>query len=93
MNQFRLEYIYTWKVTRKLLCSYPKQAKMSFYFFYIIGDRRAELVLPGRIGTNKKGEKVGKGCGKVNIIQKLVYIYVNGKMVPVETIPGMGVEG
>jgi hypothetical protein len=35
--------------------------------------------------------KMGKGCGRVNIVEILyVNMYANGKMIPVETISGMG---
>jgi hypothetical protein len=40
-------------------------------------------------GTNERGEEVGKKCGKVNIVLS-VHMYVNGKMIPIETISGMG---
>jgi hypothetical protein len=53
------------------LCSYLKQTKMTFYFFYKIGNRRAEQVLPGVIGTSGKGEEVRKMYGRVNIVQIL----------------------
>jgi hypothetical protein len=31
-------------------------------------NRRAEQVLSGGVGINERGNKVGKGCGKVNIV-------------------------
>jgi hypothetical protein len=40
-----------------------------------------------------KGEEVGKGCGRVNIVQILCTHVCKWKMRPVETIPGMGGEG
>jgi hypothetical protein len=36
---------------------------------------------------------VGKGCGRVNIVQVLCTMDVSGKMIPVETIPGLGGGG
>jgi hypothetical protein len=33
---------------------------------------------------------MGKGREMVNIVKYYVYMYINGKMVSVETIPGMG---
>jgi hypothetical protein len=27
---------------------------------------------------------------RFNLVQKCVHLYVNGKMIPIETIPGMG---
>jgi hypothetical protein len=35
----------------------------------------------------------GKRGRKVNTVQKCVHIYVNAKMIPIETIPAMGAEG
>jgi hypothetical protein len=35
------------------------------------------------------GEDVGKGCRSVIWYKYCVHTYVNGKMLPVETIPGM----
>jgi hypothetical protein len=35
---------------------------------------------------------MGKGHGRVNIVH-YVHMYVNGKMIPVETVPGMGGGG
>jgi hypothetical protein len=37
--------------------------------------------------------EVGKGYGRVSIVQILYICYVNGKMIPVETTPGMGEKG
>jgi hypothetical protein len=37
-------------------------------------------------------EAVGKGNGRVNIAQICVHMYVNGRMIPVEIIPGKGGE-
>jgi hypothetical protein len=34
---------------------------------------------------------VGKRGSGVNMVQKCIHMYVNAKMMPVETIPGMGV--
>jgi hypothetical protein len=33
---------------------------------------------------------VGKGCGRVNMVEMLCTHVCNGKMRPAETIPGMG---
>jgi hypothetical protein len=53
------------------LCSYLKQTKMFFFSFTKSEDRRVEQVLPGEVGTSGIGEEVGKGCGRVNIVQIL----------------------
>jgi hypothetical protein len=37
-----------------------------------------------------EGRNIRKGCGKVNMVEYYVLIYENGKMRPVETLPGMG---
>jgi hypothetical protein len=69
------------------LCSYLKQTKLSFLFFFFYKIREQE---GGTGPTSGSGEEVGKGCGKVNMVQILCTYYINGKMIPVETIPGMG---
>jgi hypothetical protein len=30
-----------------------------------------------------------KGCRRMNICKHCVYMYINGKMIPLETLPGM----
>jgi hypothetical protein len=51
------------------LYSYLKQAKISFIFFLFcktgIGGQSRSC------DNNKRGEEVGKGCRRVNIVQKL----------------------
>jgi hypothetical protein len=47
----------------------------------------------GGVGTSGRGEEVGKGCRKVNIVQILYTMYINGKRIPIETIPRMGGGG
>jgi hypothetical protein len=55
------------------LCSYLKQAKLSVFFFPFTKseNRREEQVLPGGIGTSEREKEMGKGCGRVNIVQIL----------------------
>jgi hypothetical protein len=55
-----------------------------------IRDRRTENVLP-RVGLVPVGgaKVAGKGVRKVNMVQKLLHMYINAEMIPVETIPGM----
>jgi hypothetical protein len=38
-------------------------------------------------------EEVGKRYGRVNIVSYCIHMYVNGKMLSVETVPGMGWGG
>jgi hypothetical protein len=40
--------------------------------------------------TSGRGEKVEKECKRVNMGKYCVHMYINGKMIPVETVPGMG---
>jgi hypothetical protein len=56
---------------RNSLCSYLKQAKLSFFSFTKSENRRAEQVLPGEVGTSGRGEEAGKGCKKVNMMHIL----------------------
>jgi hypothetical protein len=44
------------------------------------------------VGTSGRGEDIRKGIGELLWRKCYVYMYVNGKMRPVETIPGMGGE-
>jgi hypothetical protein len=44
---------------------------MSFFSFTKSENRRMEQVLPGGLGTSGRVEEVGKGCGRVNIVQIL----------------------
>jgi hypothetical protein len=37
-----------------------------------------------------EGEVVAKRSRRVSMVQKCVYMYVKAKMIPDETIPGMG---
>jgi hypothetical protein len=57
---------------RNSLYSYLKQTKMSFFSFTKSENRRVEKVLPGGgLGTSGRGVEVGKGCGRVNMVQIL----------------------
>jgi hypothetical protein len=48
-------------------------------------NRRAEQVLMGRISTSERREEVGKGYGRVNVVQILCMLWKNDN---VETVPG-----
>jgi hypothetical protein len=39
-------------------------------------------------GTSGRGEDIRKGCGRVNMVEYYALMYENGKMRPVEAIPG-----
>jgi hypothetical protein len=58
-------------VTRKLLVLNLKQTKMSFFSFTKSENKRAEQILRGGVGTSGRGEIMGKGHGRVNIVQIL----------------------
>jgi hypothetical protein len=83
------------------LCSYLylKQAKKnSLFFSSFLQNQRTGVwnrsySRVGGVGTSGKGEVAGKRGRKVNTVQKCVHIYVNAKMIPIETIPAMGAEG
>jgi hypothetical protein len=45
------------------------------------------------IGISGRGEDVKKGYRRVNIVEYYVLEYGNGKIRPVENIPGIGEEG
>jgi hypothetical protein len=63
---------------RKLLSSYLKQTKMSFFFFfYKIRELEGRTGSAWGICTSGEGKDVGKGCRRVNIYKYCVYMYVN----------------
>jgi hypothetical protein len=71
--------------------------KQKCYFFSLsfakLEIRRAEQVLSGdRSDTSGSGEKVGKGYKRV-WCKYCVYMNVNRKKIPVETVPGTGRRG
>jgi hypothetical protein len=45
------------------------------------------------VDTSRRGEEVGKGCGRVNMVQILCTHVCKWKTRSVETIPGMGGGG
>jgi hypothetical protein len=54
-------------------------------FFYKIREQEAEQVL---LGEAPVGGGEGRGR-KMNMVQKFVHMYVNEKIIPVETVPGI----
>jgi hypothetical protein len=55
----------------KSLCSCLQQTKISFFYFTKSENERARQVLPQGDDASRKGEEVGKECGRVNIAQYL----------------------
>jgi hypothetical protein len=53
-------------------------------------NRKAKQVLPGGLVSVGGGEDVRKGLKRINVMEILLCMYVNGKMRPVETVLGMG---
>jgi hypothetical protein len=41
----------------------------------------------------RRGGDIRKGCRRVNMVEYYALMYENGKMRPVETIPGVGERG
>jgi hypothetical protein len=55
-------------------------------------NRRAEQALSG--GWQQwGGEDIRKGCGRVSMVEYYTLMNENGKLRPVETIPGLGEGG
>jgi hypothetical protein len=63
--------------------------KKSFIFFSSpkSENRRIEYVEGGMGGTGGRVKKVGKVYRRMNIVQIQVCMYINGKLIPVETVP------
>jgi hypothetical protein len=68
--------------------AFLNEQNVIFLFFYKI-----RTVLSGEIGTSEREKDVGKGCGRMNMMQIQLYMYVHGKMILVETVPGMRERG
>jgi hypothetical protein len=59
---------------------------MSFFFFHKLNNRS----LSKEVSTSGGVEGVGKWCRRVNMCKYYVHMFVNVKMIPAKTIPGMG---
>jgi hypothetical protein len=59
-------------------------------FFFLLLNQRTGRQIRSCTGTSGRVQEVGKGHRRVNIVKYCVHMYVNGKMRPVETIPGTG---
>jgi hypothetical protein len=80
------------------LCSYLylKQEKVFFYLFSSIKseNKRAEQVVwEKRTVTSGTREEMGKRAGRVIWYKNCVYMYASMKIIPVESIPGIGAGG
>jgi hypothetical protein len=64
------------------------------FFFYIIGEQEGGTGLAwvggGGLVPVEGGEMSGKRGRMVSIVQNFVHMYVNAKMIPIETVPGIG---
>jgi hypothetical protein len=66
------------------LYSYLKQTKKSFFQKWRTGRLKT-----GPVGASGRGEDIRKGCRRVNMVEYYVLMCENGKMTPVEAVPGM----
>jgi hypothetical protein len=64
-------HIYVEMSQENALYSNLKPAKPSFFIFTKLENRRVKQVLPGEVVTHERGEDIGKGCRRVNIVQIL----------------------
>jgi hypothetical protein len=71
------------------LCGYLylKQAKISFFLFFFYKEQEGRT--GGRLVPVGGGRWRGKEGRRVNMVQKCVHMYVNTKMIPVETVSGI----
>jgi hypothetical protein len=55
------------------LRSYVKEAKMSFFLFFLykIGEQEEQILSGVGVGTSERREEVGKECGRANRMQIL----------------------
>jgi hypothetical protein len=70
-SNWAIIYIYMDVPLGNHLCSHLKQTKKIFFPFTKSEVRKAEQVLSGGIGTSGREEELGKGCGRVNMVQML----------------------
>jgi hypothetical protein len=73
MKQFGLIYIYIYKCYTKIPVSYLKQTKMSFFFFYKMGEQERRIGPVWEGGTSGRGDDVRKGYSRVNFSANTVY--------------------
>jgi hypothetical protein len=76
---------------RNSLCS--SQTSKNVILFFFLSSTKSEEGGPGPrwgvVGIRGSGEVKRKGERRENKVQNCVHMYVNGKMIPVEPIPGM----
>jgi hypothetical protein len=87
MNQLVYNTYKIGNVTMKHSDSYLKQTKMPFR------EQEGKTDSVWGSGYQWEGENIRKRVQKVNMVEVFCTIYENGKMRPIETIPGMGVGG
>jgi hypothetical protein len=71
MNQFRIQYTYTWKSHNETLCIaifYLKQTKMSFSQKQRTGRQNSSYL---GVGTSGSRENIRKGCRRMNMMEIL----------------------
>jgi hypothetical protein len=65
---------------------------VSFLFFLLQNWRtggRNKIFLAGKAGTSGRGEVMGKGIRRMNMVKKMCTHVCKCKMIPVETTPGI----
>jgi hypothetical protein len=85
MNQFGLQNIYTWKCHKETPCSYLNK---NVIFFFENGEQEGKIGPVCGVGTSGRGD-IRKRSRRMNVVKCYPLVYENGKMRPVETIPGM----
>jgi hypothetical protein len=83
-------YTYTWKCHKETpWVDVLSKQKCHLFFLYKIGEQKGRTgpVWDGGWLVRVGGEKVGKGYRRVNMVQILCNMCINGKMRLAETIP------
>jgi hypothetical protein len=88
-------YIYIWKCHKETPCI-AILIKQKCQFLFLQNQRTGKLngfCLTGRGWYQWEEEGLGKVYVMVTRVQIFAHMFVNGKITPIETIPGMGEGG
>jgi hypothetical protein len=75
------------------LFSYLKQINVIFFLLQNQRTRKHNRSCLGEEAVPWEGEEVGKVCGRLIQCKHGIHMYLNKKMIPVETIPEKGGGG
>jgi hypothetical protein len=92
MNQFGLQYIYTWKCFKETPYVIILN-KQKCHFSFLLENCRTSgwnRSCLGEVGTSGREEDMEKGCRRVTIVQILCTRICKWEVIPVETIPAIG---